>query len=596
MDPISAFGLAVNVLTVVDLGIKVAAAYRSGGALDAPKLQEYSTGLENLSSKLISNNQSLHSTASQSTEKSLQECAQKALTASKALQNELAKSQAGASRFRKFAKSIKNTFSHKIEDLERELRNIQADLDTRLLVRLREETNFGVAEQSKQYKSLDSSIQLLFKEFCLSHTRVVDLIRSDNESTRAVIINELRSWKTEADRKDIEDRKKRLLESLVHGSPFTRENDIHEEHDGTFEWILEDKTVSNKSVAFSTWLREGNGIFWIQGKPGSGKSSLMKYIRKSNGVSKLLESWAAPKKPQMIKFFFWLADTTGIQNSLKGFLCSLLYQILKTNWALDDTYLADHQLCEKKTALNWDLAELKKILLTAVEEAAKTTPLFFLIDGLDECKEDDLDGVTDLILAIASKPNMKLCISSRPETKIRNTFRDVQFLKVQEYTGKDIRKYVQDTLGKTRDTHITGEDWDYLIETIVRHSDGVFLWSILVAKDVTKGVTNGDPVDQLTRRVQKLPKDMSKLYEEMLKRVGPDWELYKCEASSYFNLLGGHGHTNYLFAPLATEEIEYDYYPFEHPYLGEFAFLYEKFHGLRLAKKHQLRQRILAIS
>lgn len=40
----------------------------------------------------------------------------------------------------------------------------------------------------------------------------------------------------------------------------------------TFEWIFEDERLG-----FTDWLRHGEGIFWISGKPASGKSTLMKF-------------------------------------------------------------------------------------------------------------------------------------------------------------------------------------------------------------------------------------------------------------------------------------------------------------------------------
>jgi len=51
----------------------------------------------------------------------------------------------------------------------------------------------------------------------------------------------------------------------------------------TFEWIFEDsekQTSSNPKlrIAFKEWLASGDGIFHISGKPGSGKSTLMKYL------------------------------------------------------------------------------------------------------------------------------------------------------------------------------------------------------------------------------------------------------------------------------------------------------------------------------
>ena len=48
-----------------------------------------------------------------------------------------------------------------------------------------------------------------------------------------------------------------------------RPNDIHVATEGTCEWLLLHEKYQN-------WVRE-RGLLWISGKPGDGKSTLLKY-------------------------------------------------------------------------------------------------------------------------------------------------------------------------------------------------------------------------------------------------------------------------------------------------------------------------------
>ena len=48
---------------------------------------------------------------------------------------------------------------------------------------------------------------------------------------------------------------------------------IEHNYEHTFSWIFDDKLSP-----FVSWLRGKDGLFWIHGLPGSGKSTLMKYI------------------------------------------------------------------------------------------------------------------------------------------------------------------------------------------------------------------------------------------------------------------------------------------------------------------------------
>ncbi|KAF3917637.1 hypothetical protein AA313_de0206712 [Arthrobotrys entomopaga] len=507
MDPVTAFGLAVNVFTVIDLGLKIVSTYRNGGAKGSQQLREYASGLQALSAKLSLNNQSPGPSFSQSpTEKSLQDCAAKAVDISNSLQKEL---KPVNNKFKKVYKSIQASFSHKIEDLERELRNIQSDIDTRLL------------ELKKEEEGLSN-------------------------------------------------RKNKLLESLIYGSPFTRENDIQTQHEGTFEWILDEKRTS-----FPDWLRGGDGIFWIRGKPGSGRSTLVKFISQDDGVLNTLHSWAGPKEFLMIKFYFFLADSTGMQKSLKGFLCYLLYQLLKANWVLDESYLADHQQREKKKLDNWDLVDLKRLLQNAVNETTKTTRIFVLVDGLDECKDGDLKAAIDTIKQFSSNPDIKFCVSSRPEQRIINQLKTATLLKVEEHTWNDIEKFVRSELG---DNNVKDKEWKSLTERLVWNSEGVFLWAILVSKDVRRGIENGDSPQQLLERVKRLPGDITRLFEDMLKRVSPDPEIYYSEAATYFKLLLDFEYANSGYdAPLSHSGNR-------DPILGQIVPFYEHFQGRRSSK------------
>ncbi|KAL8382735.1 hypothetical protein RB595_006496 [Gaeumannomyces hyphopodioides] len=63
---------------------------------------------------------------------------------------------------------------------------------------------------------------------------------------------------------------KACLRSLAFKDMDGRVNDIVNAADGTCEWLLKHETLKQ-------WIRQPRGLLWIKGKPGSGKSTLMKY-------------------------------------------------------------------------------------------------------------------------------------------------------------------------------------------------------------------------------------------------------------------------------------------------------------------------------
>ena len=64
-----------------------------------------------------------------------------------------------------------------------------------------------------------------------------------------------------------------MMDSLRNESAEWRFEGIEEAYKTTFDWIFE-----NPELEFRAWLQKGSGVYWINGKPGSGKSTLMKHV------------------------------------------------------------------------------------------------------------------------------------------------------------------------------------------------------------------------------------------------------------------------------------------------------------------------------
>lgn len=97
----------------------------------------------------------------------------------------------------------------------------------------------------------------------------------------------------------------------------------------TFDWIFRKPNPHTQPWNdFSEWLSYGDGICWINGKAGSGKSTLMRYIYEDPRTPALLLHWVCPSITLLtIGFFFWKSGVSE-QASQLGLLRSLLYAIL----------------------------------------------------------------------------------------------------------------------------------------------------------------------------------------------------------------------------------------------------------------------------
>lgn len=97
-----------------------------------------------------------------------------------------------------------------------------------------------------------------------------------------------------------------------------RKRDIVKAYESTFSWIFDETPLieAGKCLrsSFPKWLEgDDKSVFLITGKPGSGKSTLMKFILSSDEPRKCLEKWAAGFPLQMTSFYAWTAGS-NLQN------------------------------------------------------------------------------------------------------------------------------------------------------------------------------------------------------------------------------------------------------------------------------------------
>lgn len=123
-----------------------------------------------------------------------------------------------------------------------------------------------------------------------------------------------------------------VLASLLFRSITERREQVCEAHRETFRWIFRrPHEIENHDMGrwddFVAWLEEGDGLYWIAGKAGSGKSTLMKYIASHPSTDNYLKQWSGDCRTLKAAFFFWSSGTKE-QKSQVGLLKSLLYEIL----------------------------------------------------------------------------------------------------------------------------------------------------------------------------------------------------------------------------------------------------------------------------
>lgn len=89
-----------------------------------------------------------------------------------------------------------------------------------------------------------------------------------------------------------------------------RQERIAEAYRETFQWIFSELESESLDVATSTWvsfpqwLQTDSSLYWITGKAGSGKSTLMKYIYQDTRTFEYLEQWSTGSRCVTAHSFF----------------------------------------------------------------------------------------------------------------------------------------------------------------------------------------------------------------------------------------------------------------------------------------------------
>ena len=320
----------------------------------------------------------------------------------------------------------------------------------------------------------------------------------------------------------------RLLEQLHFAHLHTRRDNIAKAHRKTFEWILEPpENLEHTRVKFVEWLRCGDGTFWIQGKAGSGKSTLMKFITQHPPTTQYLREWAGPNKLVVASHYFWAAGTE-LQKSQEGLLRSLLFELLRACPELIAP-IRDKLLAEGRLVTTAGKVILSRVALLCIFEELMThsmsTRFCFFIDGLDEYTgvPEDLLGLVD---KLSRDSNIKICLSSRPHAEfVRKFEKDKEsLLKLEDLTKEDIREYVKSRLNEDeryRELVMVNSEYETITEQVVKRAQGVFLWVSLVVRSLLEGAQHYDSLNDMQKRLDTLPTDLEDLFKHMLQSISP---------------------------------------------------------------------------
>lgn len=295
------------------------------------------------------------------------------------------------------------------------------------------------------------------------------------------------------------DARERHLSSLPFGQMDAREFAIRKAHTSTCQWIL-------TNSQYKRWTRRrqdkpSDRFIWLKGKPGAGKSTMMKFLLQHNQKELLLS-----KGNDIIIPFFFNARGTALEKTTLGLYRNFLFQLLTKRpeaQTVLDRLLPTHE---------WTVPSLESIIEEAVLEL-ENIPLICLIDALDEGDISEVRKMVNFFKDLTQiHRRLLVCLASRHYPHINIDAGLEIVLEQQPEHQDDIKRYLSARLKIGHDPLARRIRSDILAK-----ASGVFMWVVLVV-DILNQEFDAGRKHTLHERLEQLPKDLHNLFRDILTR------------------------------------------------------------------------------
>ncbi|KAI5838331.1 hypothetical protein DFP73DRAFT_485987 [Morchella snyderi] len=284
----------------------------------------------------------------------------------------------------------------------------------------------------------------------------------------------------------------------------------------TFEWLWK----TPEYLCWNSTQECGTGLLLIEGKPGSGKSTMVRFFK---------DNFSPISSNKIIlASFFYHARNGDSERNHANMLKTLLYQILEA----DESFFACIQPLYRHALRRnefWGLEALKEAL-RACKRHILSRSLFLIVDAMDESENTDRTEIIQFFRKLTERVDdtsdgkclVKVCLTSRPINELHaSSLGGYYRILLQERNKKDIESYTDAFLQNSVFDSVGGAK-PALKEYIMEHADGMFLWVHLVAKELVKYAMKGSRQGKLLKFLKSPPKGLEDFYQHMLEGLDSD--------------------------------------------------------------------------
>ena len=200
--------------------------------------------------------------------------------------------------------------------------------------------------------------------------------------------------------------------------------------------------------------------------------------------STIIDDIDAMRKAGFASLAFFYCDFREDQKKdLRGLLSSLLVQLCHQSDSYCDVlfnFYSEHAKGSRQPSDD-ALAECLKNLL----KLPGLAPVYFIVDALDECPSTSAlpsprDEVLNLIEEIIKSQilNLRICVTSRPETDIRIVLDPLIFRSVSLHDERGQKRDIEDYIKSVINTNIKNRRWktedkQLVIDVLTKKADGM---------------------------------------------------------------------------------------------------------------------------
>lgn len=339
------------------------------------------------------------------------------------------------------------------------------------------------------------------------------------------------------------------------------------------------KSAFETQIALGAWLAKDTGIFWITGRPGSGKSTAMKHLSNDESetanilqnnteklpMSQLSWTWSpsatfseyidafSDAKPSIPRRVEWciiklFVTSRGSENQRKWqpMLHGILWQLLtqrpelirgimnltkkkKTKFHSTKQNSPDASVQER---YEWTAEIIEQALEVCKDQVSHPLKVLIVLDGLDEMQDiEDIRQCISFLKRLSkssteSQNIFKVCVSSRSEQVFLDLLSGIWRIEIHDHTRDDIYQHVFSQIRKIRrfrnvEQGSIDHDLGRILDYISENAHGVFLWATSVCNMVLTALGKGEILQNAYDILVKLPREMSELYTYILRGIDP---------------------------------------------------------------------------